>query len=85
MKKIILGLAAASAVAVAAPGLASADNSNNGNTNDAQGWCVTNHMHNGFNGDHHGIGWIRSGQTGSRISAEAGNRVPAVCVSSANG
>ena len=44
MKKLILGLAAASAVAVAAPGLASADVSDNGTTNDAYGFCVANHI-----------------------------------------
>ena len=40
MKKLILGLVAAAAVAVAAPGLASAgDVSNNGTTNDAHGYA----------------------------------------------
>ena len=55
MKKLILGLVAATAVAAAAPGLASADVSNNGTTNDAYGYCHANHIAN-FNGDHNGIG-----------------------------
>ena len=44
MKKLILGLVAASAVAVAAPGLASADVSTNETTNDAYGYCQANHI-----------------------------------------
>ena len=59
MKKLILGLVAAAAVAVAAPGLASADNSDNATTNDAYGYCITNHIAN-FNGDYNGIGHLRS-------------------------
>jgi len=82
MKKLILGLVAASAVAVAAPGLASADVSDNGTTNDAYGYCQANHIAN-FNGDFNGIGHIRSGQTGSEIAADAGNRAPSdPCVTS---
>ena len=47
-----------------------------------EGYCIANHLHNGwsenssFNGDHNGIGWIRSEQTGKAISGSAGNRVP---------
>ena len=55
MKKLILGLVAATAVAAAAPGLASADVSTNGTTNDAYGYCQANHIAN-FNGDFNGIG-----------------------------
>ena len=80
MKKFILGLVAATAVAVpvatALPGMASAaDVSRNGTTNDAYGYCQANHIAN-FNGDFDGIGHIRSTQTGADIAREAGNRAP---------
>ena len=78
MKTFILGLVAATAVAVpiaAAPGLAAADVSTNKTTRDAHGYGVANHIAN-FNGDHDGIGWIRSEQTGSEISGAAGVRTP---------
>jgi hypothetical protein len=74
MKKLILGLAtgaAAVAVTVAGAGMASADVSDNGNIKDAHGFGVTNHIHNN-NGDHNGVGWIRSEQTGAQISAQGG-------------
>jgi len=86
LKKIILGVLAATAVAAPitlSVGPASADVTNNGSTKDAQGYCIANHLHNGwsetssFNGDHNGIGWMRSEQTGKAISGSAGNRVPA--------
>jgi hypothetical protein len=77
MKKLILGLAATAAVAVAAPGLASAGGpSDNPTTNDAYGYCIANHIAN-FNGDNHGIGHLRSAMTGQVISGSAGNRAPA--------
>ena len=76
MKKLILGLVAASAVAAAAPGLASADVSNNGTTNDAYGYCQANHIPN-FNGDHNGIGHIRSDRDRRADRGAAGNRAPA--------
>ncbi len=60
MKKLILGLAATAAVAVAAPGLASRRRQHQRTTNDAYGYCIANHIAN-FNGDHHGIGHLRSG------------------------
>ena len=69
-------------VALVVPSTALADVTNNGTTNDAQGYCIANHLHNGwsadtsFNGDRDGIGWIRSEQTGKAISGSAGNRVP---------
>jgi hypothetical protein len=50
--------------------------STNGTTNDAYGYCQANHIHN-FNGDHDGIGWIRSTQTGKAVSGAAGKRAPA--------
>ena len=81
MKKLILGLVAAAAVAVpltAASGPAFADVSTNGTTNDAYGWCQANHIAN-FNGDHTGIGWIRSTQSGKDISGAAGNKAPTLC------
>ena len=86
MKKIILGLVAATAVAAPialSVGPASADVTNNKSTKDAQGYCIANHLHNGwsetspFNGDFNGIGHLRSAQTGEEISGSAGNRVPA--------
>ena len=73
MKKLILGLVVAAGVAVAAPGIASADVSTNDTTNDAYGYCQANHIAN-FNEDFKGIGHIRSGQTGLEISSVAGNR-----------
>ena len=76
MKKFIVGITAAAAVAVAVPGLASADVSTNGTVNDAYGYCQANHIAN-FNEDHNGIGWIRSTMTGKEISGAAGNRAPA--------
>jgi len=89
MKKLILAGMAVAMLAV--PTIASADVTNNGTTNDAQGYCIANHLHNGwsedtsFNGDHNGIGWIRSEQTGKAISGSAGNRVPANPCSDAQG
>ena len=81
MKKFFI--TAAALVALAVPSAALADVTNNKTTNDAQGYCIANHLHNGwtedtsFNGDHNGIGWIRSEQSGKAISGSAGNRVPA--------
>ena len=69
MKKLILGLAVATAV-VAIPGMANADVSNNGTTNDAWGYCIANHIAN-FNGDHNGVGWIRSTELG-KVNGDAG-------------
>ena len=74
MKKFILAGMAVAMLAV--PAVASADVSTNDTTNDAYGYCQANHIAN-FNGDHNGIGWIRSGQTGKAISGSAGNRAPA--------
>jgi len=81
MKKFII--AGAALVALAVPAVASADVTNNGTTNDKQGYCIANHIHNGwsednpFNGDHNGIGHLRSQQTGEAISGSAGKRAPA--------
>lgn len=80
MNKIITRLAVAVAavavpVALAAPGLASASAANNGTTNDMKGFATANHIHNGFNGEHNGIGWIRSTQSGEQIAAQGGHRV----------
>jgi len=81
MKKFIIAGMAVAMLAV--PGIASADVTNNSTTNDAQGYCISNHIHNGwsednpFNGTENGIGHLRSQQTGKAISAGAGNRVPA--------
>ena len=76
MKKLILGLVAASAVAAAAPGLASADVSNNGTTNDAYGYCQANHIHN-FNGAAiNGIGISAPSMTGRAISCRRWQTVP---------
>jgi hypothetical protein len=61
--------------ALAVPAAASADVSTNGTTNDAYGYCIANHIAN-FNGDHAGIGWLRSEMSGTTISANAGNRAP---------
>ena len=53
---------------------ANADVTNNGSTRDAQGYCIANHLHNGwsednpFNGTENGIGHLRSKQTGAAIS-----------------
>ena len=80
MRKLILtGMAVAM---LAVPSIASADVTDNSTTNDAQGYCIANHLHNGwsednpFNGTENGIGHLRSQQTGAAISGSAGNRVP---------
>jgi hypothetical protein len=82
MKKLILGLVAASAVAVAAPGLASAGGpSDNPTPSDKTGFNIANHIHN-FNTaeyssddvDHNGVGWLFSEWTGEQISGGAGVR-----------
>ena len=81
MKKYFI--IAGALVALAVPSAAMADVTNNGTTNDAQGYCIANHIAQRlvettpFNGDHNGIGHIRSEQTGKAIAASAGNRVPA--------
>ena len=78
MKKYFIIASAIAALVV--PSAALADVADNKSTNDAWGWCVVNHMQNGFNGDN-GIGWIRSEEGGKAISDQAGNRVPVnVCV-----
>ncbi len=79
MKKYFVIAGALAALVV--PSAALADVTDNKSTNDAQGWCVVNHMQNGFNSDFNGIGHLRSQQSGTEISGQAGNRVPAsVCV-----
>ena len=79
MRKYFIIAGALAALAV--PSAALADVTNNPSTGDAQGFCVVNHMLNGFNEDVNGIGHLRSKQTGADISSSAGNRVPAnVCV-----
>ena len=77
IRKLVITVAALAALAV--PTAAMADVSNNETTNDAYGWCQANHIAN-FNGDDNGIGHIRSTMTGKQISADAGNRAPALCV-----
>ena len=73
MRKIFIVAAAVAALAV--PTAAMADVSTNGTTNDAYGYCQANHIAN-FNGDHNGIGYLRSAMSGEQISASAGNRAP---------
>jgi len=77
MRKLILGLTAAAAIAspIAMTGAAHADVSTNGTTNDGYGYCIANHIAN-FNGDNNGIGHLRSEQSGKAISASTGNRAP---------
>jgi hypothetical protein len=76
--KVVAGSVLAAGLGVAGlfgAGAASADVSTNGTDNDAYGYGIANHIAN-FNGDHDGIGWIRSEQTGAEISSVAGtNRV----------
>jgi hypothetical protein len=80
MKKYFIIAGALAALAV--PSAAMADVTNNATTNDAQGYCIANHLHNGwsednaFNGGYNGIGHLRSQQGGKAISGGAGNRVP---------
>ena len=74
MRKYFIVAGAIAALAV--PSAALADVSTNGTTSDAYGYCQANHIAN-FNGDHNGIGWIRSEMTGAAISKAAGNRAPA--------
>ena len=77
MKKYFIIAGAIAALVV--PSAALADVTNNPSTNDGQGFCVVNHMKNGFNDGFNGIGHLRSQQSGKEISSQAGNRVPDVC------
>jgi hypothetical protein len=81
MRKLILSLTAATAFAapMAMAGAAHADVSDNGTTNDGYGYCIANHLAN-FNGDNHGVGHVRSTETGAQTSAQAGNKAPDYCV-----
>jgi hypothetical protein len=54
-------------------GAASADVSTNGTDSDAYGYGIANHIANA-NGDHTGIGWLRSEQTGEAISSVGGTK-----------
>ena len=77
-KFIIVGTTLAALVVT--PAVASADVSTNGTTNDAYGYCIANHIAN-FNGDHNGIGYLRSQISGKEISGGTGNRAPSsLCV-----
>ena len=55
-------ITAAALAALVVPSAAMADVTDNKTTNDAQGYCIANHLHNGWsednpiNGDHNGIG-----------------------------
>ena len=83
IRKTIYGLLAATAVAAPlalGATAAHADVSTNGTTKDAHGYCNANHIAN-FNGDHNGIGWIRSEQTGKQI-AQQNKNLPDFCVTS---
>jgi hypothetical protein len=79
VRKVVAGSVLAAGLGVAGlfgAGAASADVSNNGTTNDAYGYGIANHIAN-FNGDHNGIGWVRSDrtlQTAEEISGEAGRK-----------
>ena len=78
--KVALPVIAVAGLVAATAGPASADASTNGTPRDAYGYCIANHIAN-FNGDHEGIGWLRSEMTGQEISAGTGNRAPAdLCV-----
>src|SRR3954468_17575931 len=74
VRKAIAGSVLAGSLGVAGivgAGMASADVSTNDTTNDAYGYGIANHIAN-FNGDHDGIGWIRSTQTGAEIGSVSG-------------
>jgi uncharacterized membrane protein len=74
VRKVVTGSILAAGLGVAGlfgAGPAFADVTNNPTTNDAHGFGIANHIAN-FNGDHNGIGWIRSEQTGAQISAGGG-------------
>ena len=43
------------------------------------GYCIANHLAN-FNGGHHGVGWVRSTESGKVTSSLTGNRAPEYCV-----
>lgn len=89
MRKYFIIVGAIAALAV--PSAALADVTNNTTTNDAQGYCIANHLHNGwsednpFNGDYNGIGHLRSQQSGKEVSGSAGNRAPAYPCTNAQG
>jgi hypothetical protein len=76
VRKVVAGSVLAAGLGVAGlsgAATAFADVTDNPTVNDSTGYGVTNHMKNGFNGDHHGIGWARSQQTGEEISAIVGD------------
>ncbi len=74
VQQFIIGLVAATAAGLAAPGLASAGGpSENPATNDATGYGVANHIAN-FNDGFNGIGHLRSSLTGEQVSGAVGVR-----------
>jgi hypothetical protein len=79
MKKFLVGLAAAAALAIpvvaATPGIASADVSNNKTVSDAHGYATANAIHNFIQpAGGNGLGSYRSAETGQEVSALGGHR-----------
>jgi hypothetical protein len=78
VRKVVAGSVLAAGLGVAGlfgSATAFADVSTNPTISDEHGYGVANHIAN-FNGDHNGVGWIRSEQTGSEVSALGGHRGP---------
>ena len=80
MKRIILGTLVGGALLLGSVTAASADVSTNPTTNDAYGYCMTNHLKN-FNAYEHGVGHLRA-RTRGTVAELAGNRAPDICFSS---
>ena len=77
MRKFIITAVSALAITGAVASTASADVSTNGTTNDAQGYCIANHIAYFCNGNFNWIGHLRSQMTGKQIAAQSGNNAPA--------
>ena len=75
MKKLILGLVAATAVAAAAPAWRPLMSATTEPPTTPTAIGIANHIAN-FNGDDHGIGSIRFTQTGEQISGASAVRTP---------
>ena len=84
IRRVVAGSVLAAGLGVAGllgSATAFADVSTNGTVSDEHGYGIANHIAN-FNGDHNGIGHLRSQMTGTEVSAGGGHRGPAVVVDS---
>ena len=75
MKKLLLGLVAATAVAAPPPAWRPPAPATTAPPTTLRAIATANHIHN-VQRTTNGIGWIRSGQTGNQIASAAGNHAP---------